>query len=68
MAAVMAADILPTDTIAIRDWRSLHVASVTEGDWTDHAGPHHGIIAVTRELGPLYPLHFALAEIVQVTR
>jgi hypothetical protein len=47
------------------DWL-LDVASAVEGDWTDHAGAHHGEVVVTRQLGPAYPLHFALDQIVQV--
>lgn len=64
---VQAADIQPGDRIQDRDW-TLTVASVRRADWTDHSGKHTGIEVVTRQLGPNYPQHYALAEIVQVDR
>ena len=64
---VQAADIQPGDRIQDRDW-TLTVASVVETDWTDRKGKHHGIEVITRQLGPNFPQHYAVAEIVQVDR
>jgi hypothetical protein len=69
---VMAAELLPGDALQEHDWagiHSLHVTYAREGDWTDNAGAlHHGMVVGTRELGPLYERHFALAETVTVER
>jgi hypothetical protein len=72
VTAVMGRDIHVGDALPMHDWageKSLHIASVVEGDWTDHDGLQcHGMVVVTRELGPLYAMHFGLAQIVEVTR
>ncbi|HEX5347885.1 MAG TPA: hypothetical protein VFW64_12425 [Pseudonocardiaceae bacterium] len=58
------------DEVSLYDWRdrhALHVACAVVGDWCDHAGRrHHGVIVTTRELGPIYQLHFDSAERVRV--
>lgn len=67
MTALAARFLHPGDVLVEHDW-SLTVTSVVEGDWTDHAGPHHGEIVITRQLGPLYPQHYALDQMVEVSR
>ena len=68
LTPVQASDLQPGDQIQDHDW-TLTVATAIEGDWTNGGGRrHHGIVVVTRQLGPNYPQHYALAEIVQVKR
>lgn len=64
---VVAAELVAGDVLVEHDWR-LTVARAYQGEWTDHAGVHFGEIVVTRKLGPAYPLHFALTQLVQVER
>lgn len=68
---VQASDLLPDDALPTHDWagvHALHIASAVEGDWSDSRGRHHGMVVITRELGPQYALHYALAEVVTVER
>lgn len=67
MTAVLARDLHAGDVLQEHDW-TLDVTSAVEGDWTDRTGPHHGEIVITRQLGPLYPRHFALDQMVEVNR
>lgn len=65
---VMAADLLPGDVVIENDWR-LTISAAYQGEWVDQAGVRHfGEIVITRQLGPGYPQHFALAQPVLVDR
>lgn len=68
LTPMQASDLQPGDEIRERDWK-LTVTSAKEADWTNGGGrKHHGIEVITRQLGPNFPQHYALAEIVQVNR
>lgn len=68
LTPVLAAELQPGDQINDHGV-TLTLASVVETDWTNGGGRrHHGIEAISQQRGPLYPLHFALAETVQVRR
>lgn len=65
---VQAIDLIPGDVIVENDWRLL-IKQAYQGEWTDSGGhPHTGEIVVTQQLGPMYTMHFALAETVLVDR
>lgn len=68
LTTVLAVELQPEDQINDHGV-TLTVASAVETDWTNGDGrKHYGVEVITRQRGPRYPVHYALAETVQVRR